>query len=245
MIRTLWFYLVVVVSSVIHATGVIVAALLGVKRRPGGGGVYDWGTKDWSRQVLWAAGTPVRAEGLDRIPDRPVLYAANHSSMFDIWALAATLPGSVRMVAKQELARIPLLGRAMVTAGHLTIDRAHPARALEAYRRAAEVIRSGTSALLFPEGTRSRTGELLPFKNAPFGLAIAAQVPIVPVYVHNTFQILPKGRWRLRRLPIRIRIGEPIPTAGLTLDDRETLRDRVRAAIEALRARVDSTAADP
>src|SRR5438034_6469681 len=69
----------------------------------------------------------------------------------------------------------------MVTAGHLTIDRAHPARALEAYRRAAEVIRSGTSALLFPEGTRSRTGELLPFKNAPFGLAIAAQVPVVPV----------------------------------------------------------------
>src|SRR3989454_2091307 len=90
MIRTLWFYLVVVVSSVIHATGVIVAALLGVKRRPGGGDVYDWGTNDWSRQVLWAAGTPVRAEGLDRIPDRPVLYAANHSSMFDIWALAAT-----------------------------------------------------------------------------------------------------------------------------------------------------------
>src|SRR5205807_8806672 len=93
MIRTLWFYLVVVVSSLIHATAVIVAALLGVKRRPGG--VYDWGTNDWSRQVLWAAGTPVQAEGLDRIPDRPVVYAANHSSMFDIWVLAATLPGSV------------------------------------------------------------------------------------------------------------------------------------------------------
>src|SRR2546425_1140789 len=150
---------------------------------------------------LWAAGTPVRAEGLDRIPDRPVVYASNHSSMFDIWALAATLPGSVRMVAKQELARIPLLGRAMVTAGHLTIDRAHPARALDAYRRAAEVIRGGTSALLFPEGTRSRTGELLPFKNAPFGLAIAAQVPVVPVYVGNTFEIMPKGRFFLRPRP--------------------------------------------
>src|SRR3989441_1129791 len=103
MIRTLWFYVVLVVSTAIHATGVIVAALLGVKRRPGG--VYDWGTNDWSRQLLWAAGTPVRAEGLHRIPDRPVVYASNHSSMFDIWALAATLPGSVRMVAKQELAR--------------------------------------------------------------------------------------------------------------------------------------------
>ena len=111
MIRTLWFYLVVVGSSVVHATAVIVASLLGVKRRPGAGDIYDWGTNDWSRQVLWAAGTPVQAEGLDRIPDRPVVYASNHSSMFDIWALAATLPGSVRMVAKQELARIPLLGR--------------------------------------------------------------------------------------------------------------------------------------
>ena len=240
MIRTLWFYLVVVVSSVIHATAVIVAALLGVKRRPGGGDVYDWGTNDWSRQVLWAAGTPVQAEGLDRIPDRPVVYAANHSSMFDIWALAATLPGSVRMVAKQELARIPLLGRAMVTAGHLTIDRAHPARALEAYRRAGEIIRGGTSALLFPEGTRSRTGELLPFKNAPFGLAIAAQVPVVPVYVANTFEILPKGRFFLRPRPIRIVIGDPISTAGMTVDVRQELRDRVRAAILALKARVDA-----
>jgi len=243
MIRTLWFYLVVVVSSVIHATTVIVAALLGVKRRPSGGDIYDWGTNDWSRQALWAAGTPVRAEGLDRIPDRPVVYASNHSSMFDIWALAATLPGSVRMVAKQELARIPLLGRAMVTAGHLTIDRAHPARALEAYGRAAELIRGGTSALLFPEGTRSRTGALLPFKNAPFGLAIAAQVPVVPVYVANTFEILPKGRFFLRPRPIRIVIGDPISTTGMTVERRQELRDRVHAAILALKARVDAEGA--
>ena len=240
MIRTLWFYLVLVVSSVVHSVGVIAAALLHVKRRPGGGGVYDWGTNDWSRQVLRAAGTPVRVEGMERIPDGPVVYASNHSSMLDIWALAATLPGSVRMVAKQELARIPLLGRAMVTAGHLTIDRAHPARALEAYQRAAEVIRGGTSALLFPEGTRSRTGALLPFKNAPFGLAIAAQVPVVPVYVGHTFEIMPKGRLLLRPRPIRIVIGDPISTAGMTLERRRELRDRVHAAIVALKARVDA-----
>src|SRR5260370_42116865 len=97
--RTLWVFLVVVVSSVVHATAVIVASLLGVKRRPGAGDVYDWGTNDWSRQVLWAAGTPVRAEGLDRIPDRPVAYASHHSSMFELWALAAPLPGSGRVVA--------------------------------------------------------------------------------------------------------------------------------------------------
>ncbi|PYP98926.1 MAG: 1-acyl-sn-glycerol-3-phosphate acyltransferase [Gemmatimonadetes bacterium] len=238
MIRTVWFYLVLVVSSVIHSTGVLAAALLGVKRRPGG--VYDWGTSDWSRQLLRAAGTPVQVEGLDRIPDGPVVYASNHSSMFDIWALAATLPGSVRMVAKQELARIPLLGRAMLAAGHVTIDRAHPARALEAYHRAADVIRSGVSAVLFPEGTRSRTGELLPFKNAPFGLAIAAQVPVVPLYVRNTFEILPKGGFVLRPRPIRIVIGDAISTRGMTVDQRQELRDRVHAAIVALKARVDA-----
>ena len=109
-----------------------------------------------------------------------------------------------------------------------------------AYDEAARRIQGGTSVLVFPEGTRSRTGELLPFKNAPFGLAIAAQVPILPVYLHHTFEILPKGAWRMRRLPIRIRIGEPISTAGLRLEDRDQLRERTRAAIEALRARVDS-----
>ena len=239
MIRTIWFYLVLVVSSVIHAGGVIVAALLGVKRRPGG--IYDWGATDWARDIIAAAGTPVELQGADRIPrNQPVVYASNHSSMFDIWALAATLPGSVRFVAKQELVKVPLVGRAMLAAGHVAIDRFNRARAFEAYERAAAVIRGGISAVVFPEGTRSRTGELLPFKNAPFGLAIAAGVPVVPVYVHNSFQILPKGGVRLHPRPIRVLIGEPIATAGLSLDHRQLLAERTRAALLALWARVDS-----
>ena len=239
MIRTIWFYLVLVVSSVIHAGGVLVAALLGVKRRPGG--IYDWGATDWARDIIAAAGTPVELQGADRIPrNQPVVYASNHSSMFDIWALAATLPGSVRFVAKQELVKVPLVGRAMLAAGHVAIDRFNRARAFEAYERAAAVIRGGISAVVFPEGTRSRTGELLPFKNAPFGLAIVAGVPVVPVYVHNSFQILPKGGVRLHPRPIRVLIGEPIATAGLSLDHRQLLAERTRAALLALRARVDS-----
>src|SRR5207237_5228427 len=177
-----------------------------------------------------AAGLAVRVVALERVPAGPVVYASNHSSMFDSWALAATLPGSVRFVAKQELARIPLLGRAMITAGHIMIERPHQARAVEAYQRAAAVIGSGISAVVFPEGTRSRSGELLPFKNAPFGLAIAARVPVVPVYVHNTFTIMPKGRFFLRPRPIRIEIGDPISTADLTLQRRQELRYRLRAA---------------
>ena len=236
MIRLVWVSILALGSTAVHASAVLLAALLGVERRPGG--VYDWGTVDWSRQILRAAGTPVTARGLERIPPGPVVYASNHTSMFDIWALAATLPGSTRFVAKQELGRLPLVGRAMQRAGHVMIDRTNRARAFEAYERAAATIRSGISAIVFPEGTRSPSGALLPFKNAPFALAIAAQVPIVPVYVANTFRIFPKRSWQLHPMPIRIEIGAPIPTTGLGLDQREQLQSSVRAAIEAL-GRVD------
>jgi len=244
MLRIAWYYVVLVVSSVIHASGTLIGALLRMRHRPGG--IYDWGTSDWSRWILRAAGTPLQIEGLVRIPPGPVVYASNHSSMFDIWALAAGMPGSIRFVAKQELARIPLLGQAMLAAGHVTIDRTNRNRAMDAYAEAARRIHErGVSTVVFPEGTRSRSGELLPFKNAPFGLAIAAQVPLVPVYVHDTFRILPKGAWRLRPTPIRIMVGEPIPTTGLTLQDRETLRQRAHDAIAALRARVDAVTRAP
>lgn len=236
MIRTLWFYAVLTISTIVHASAGIAAGLLRVRHRPRG--VYDWAGTDWARDVLNAAGTPVRTEGLELIPvDQPVVYASNHSSMFDIWALFATLPGSVRFVAKRELFRIPLLGGAMRAAGHIAIDRAVRKRAFEAYDEAARTIQRGLSAVVFPEGTRSRTGELLPFKNAPFALAIAAQVPIVPVYVHYTFEILPKGGFRLRPRPIRLLVAPPIPTAGLGPEARERLRDDVRAAMVALQAR--------
>ena len=235
MIRTLWYYIVLFFTTILHASAAIIAGLFHVEHRVGG--VYDWSSTDWSRDILSAAGTPVVASGLEHIPrDQPVMYASNHSSMFDVWALFATLPGSVRFVAKRELFRIPILGRAMLAVGHVPIDRAARKSAFEAYDEAARMIRGGTSVLVFPEGTRSPTGELLPFKNAPFGLAIAAQVPIVPVYVHHTFEILPKGGWRLRPQPIRLVVGPPIPTAGLRPENRERLREEVRAAMVALQA---------
>ena len=236
-LRTLWYYVVLIASGIVHAGGAAVAGLLRVRNRRGG--VYDWAGTGWSRNILRAAGTPVIAEGLEHIPrDQPVIYASNHSSMFDIWALFATLPGSVRFVAKRELFKIPLLGPAMLAAGHIPIDRTARKSAFEAYDEAARTIQRGTSSIVvFPEGTRSRTGELLPFKNAPFGLAIAAQVPIIPVYVHHTFEILPKGALRLRPRPIRLLAGSPIMTSGLRPEDRERLRDEVRAAIVALQSK--------
>lgn len=237
MIRTLWYYLVLFITTVVHASAAVIAGVLRLPFKRGG--IHDWASKDWSRDILRAAGTPVIVEGLEHIPPgQPVIYASNHSSMFDIWALSATLPDSVRFVAKQELFKIPLLGGAMRAAGHIPIDREARKKAFEAYNEAARTIKRGVTPVVFPEGTRSRTGELLPFKNAPFGLAIAAQVPVVPIYVHHTFEILPKGAWRLRPRPIRLLIGKPISTTGLGPEDRERLRDEVRAAMVALQSKV-------
>ena len=145
MIRTLWYYIVLFFTTILHASAAIIAGLFHVKHRVGG--VYDWSSTDWSRDILSAAGTPVVASGLEQIPrDQPVMYASNHSSMFDVWALFATLPGSVRFVAKRELFRIPILGRAMHAVGHVPIDRA----AFLAEERKTRHAKKTTSAIPIP-----------------------------------------------------------------------------------------------
>jgi len=115
------------------------------------------------------------------------------------------------------------------------IDRQHRQAAFGAYDEAAAAIQAGISAVVFPEGTRSRTGELLPFKKGPFVLAIAAGVPLVPAYCAGTFTLLPKGSWRITPHPIALLFGAPIATAGLAYDDRERLMTDTRRAIVALR----------
>jgi 1-acyl-sn-glycerol-3-phosphate acyltransferase len=234
MLRTVWFFLVMVASTVWYGSGVVVAGVLGVKRRPGG--VYDRAAKRWAQKALWAAGIPYRVVGLDAVPlERPVVIASNHQSWFDIFLLAAVLPGSLRFVAKKELARVPVLGRAMRHAGHVFIDRQNRQAAFGAYDEAAQAIRAGISAVVFPEGTRSRTGELLPFKKGPFVLAIAAGVPLVPVYCAGTFTLLPKGHWRIKAHPVALMFGLPIDTSGLGYEGREQLMVQTRAEIERLR----------
>ncbi len=236
MLRTLWFFVVLIASTIWYGGSVVIAGLFGVERKPGG--VYDRATKRWARNALWAAGIPCSVEGLQAVPlQRPLVFACNHQSWFDIFHLAAVLPGSLRFVAKKELERIPLLGRAMRKSGHVFIDRQNRERAFETYDQAAEGIRAGISAVVFPEGTRSRTGELLPFKKGPFVLAIAAQVPLVPVYSAGTFTLMPKGSLRLRPHPIALLFGQPIDTTGMAYGDRDRLSVETRRAIEALRDR--------
>jgi len=235
MFRTAWFVLNLFIYTVWYASKAVIAGLLGVPNRPGG--VYDECARRWSKGMLRAAGIEARLVGWEKIsPHGPVVYVSNHQSWFDIFLLAGLIPTQMRFVSKQELATIPILGRAMRAAGHIFIDRENRQKAFGAYDEAAKAIRQGMSAVVFPEGTRSRTGEIQPFKKGPFVLAIAAQVPVIPTYCMGTFTLLPKGTMRLTPHPVAAVFGDPIPTEGMTYDDRERLMRETRRAIERLRA---------
>ncbi len=241
MLRSLWVTLVA--SSILATVGVaaIVGAFLGMPQR-----FYDWAGRFFSRALLWAGGTPVRAIGLENVDRRrPQIIACNHQSMYDVWAVVACLPTPhYHFVAKKELRRIPIFGRAAAAAGHVFIDRGNRAAAVESLKVAGRLIREANStAVVFPEGTRSLTGELQPFKKGPFIMAIESRVPIVPTVIDGTFDILPKRGFRLRPHPITVCFGKPVDTAGFTHDDRDALIARVHAQmaemLAALRAPED------
>ena len=230
LVYTLWYFLVLALTTAFWSLVCVVASLFGVKWKQGG--VYDQAARNWGRWLCGANGLSVRIEGLEQLaPDRPYVFIANHFSFCDIWALLVVLPDSVRFLAKKELFDIPLFGRALHAARHIRIDRKNLQAAFGAYEEAAKVIREGISAIVYAEGTRSPDGKLQPFKKGPFVLAIAAQVEVVPVWVEGAFDALPKGQWYVRPGVVTVRIGAPIPTEGLTYEERERLMEQVREKI--------------
>lgn len=241
--RTIPFLAALVIGTIWYSSKSVLAALVRWPRRPGG--VYDTTGRDWARLVLWAAGVEVTVEGAEHLSaTEPQIVAANHASFFDIVAILGYLPVPVKFITKKELFAIPLYGSALRAAGHVRLDRARAREAMGVYAKAArQVVERKLTMLVFPEGTRTRTGELLPFKKGAFVLAIEAGVPIVPAYIANTFGIQPKGSIRVHPRPIRIFLAPPIPSAGLAVGDRDALAERVREAIVALQARVDSAEA--
>lgn len=242
MIGVLRYVVPLVVCTAIHGTRVILAALLRVRYVPGG--VYDRAPRAWGRQLIAATGVPLEVAGLEALePGVAYVYACNHTSFLDIWALLAVLPGPVRFVAKRELLRVPFFGRALRASGQIPIDRRSRRDAFAAYAEAAAAIDRGMSAIVFVEGTRSRDGSLADFKKGPFVLAIHAQAPVVPVYVADAYRALPPGAWSVRRVPVRLCIGRPQPTQGLGYSDRDAVAARAREAMLALRSGVDATGA--
>jgi len=222
-------YLMIVIYTVVWGVPACIVPLFDRS-----GEAVIWIGRQWVRWIYWTCGIRVEAEGLENVdPRRAYVFMSNHQSVLDIGAIALTLPGSWRFVAKRELTWIPLFGWAIWLGGHVIIDRGRRERAVASLRRAGERIRQGTNVIIFPEGTRSETGETREFKSGGFHLALEAQVPILPVTVSGSRRLTPKRSLRVESGRVKVVYGKPIETRGLGLDDREALKRLVRAQIEA------------
>ncbi len=167
-------------------------------------------------------------------PRRPFVVVSNHESFADI-LLISHLPWEMKWLSKAELFRIPILGWTMWLVGDIPVKRGVGPSALEAMERCRRALDNRVSVMIFPEGTRSRTSELLPFKDGAFRLAIEAGVPILPLAVSGTSTALRTHDWRVGRSDAEVRVLEPVETAGLTLSDIPELKARVRQTIVAAR----------
>jgi 1-acyl-sn-glycerol-3-phosphate acyltransferase len=186
----------------------------------------------WSWLVLATGGIKVRLEGLQHLhPGDTVIFCANHPSAMDIPILFVNLPGQFRFLAKRELFALPFLGWHLRRSGHIAVDRERPHLALKSFDQAADRVKQGCPVVVFPEGTRSRTGQLLPFKNGTFYLAVQAGVPVVPITLNGTRYVHKPDTYHVRPGPVEMIVHEPISTANLSINDVAVLSARVRERI--------------
>lgn len=243
MIRTFWVFFIGLFSTLINAGGVVFRTYFWRRNLHC---ACDKAARNWGRDILWAAGVPVKLEGLENLATgEPQIVVANHQSWFDVFALAAHLPVRYRFVAKKELAEIPIYGKAWMACGHVSVDRGNREAAIQSLDQAwREVHEEKLTMVLFPEGTRSPDGKLKTFKKGAFVLAVQGQVPIVPIAVVGSRDVMPKGRFRISKGEITLRIGTPIPTKGSTIRDRNRLLKASWNAIAELKGDEDLSLED-
>jgi 1-acyl-sn-glycerol-3-phosphate acyltransferase len=222
---------VALIVTPIYAVIILGSALIGIRYRDGG--VFWWAPSQWCRWIMRGAGARVVTHGYEKIAaPTPRILAANHNSWFDVFALASTLP-RYAFIAKAELAKIPLWGPSARATGQVFIERRNRKETFSIYDDAAKRIREGTTVVIFPEGTRGVDYRLRHFKKGPFVLAIAAQAPVFPVIIHGSIEVMRKGSARVRAGDIHVHVLDPIPTTGMTYDDRNKLAEQVHAAMSA------------
>ncbi len=187
----------------------------------------------WARLILKTCGVEVAVLGRENLgPGRTYVLASNHQSLFDTPILFAYLPLSFRILYKKSLNRIPFLGWHLFLSGHIGVERENPAKARESLDHAAERIRSGTSVVVFPEGTRSYNGMMRAFRKGSFRLAVKAGKPIVPLTIAGSHLVMTRGKVTVYPGKVRLTIGESVEVEGLTEADASALSERVRDVVQ-------------
>ncbi len=227
MLRTLIIYGYTLLATSALATIVIVVAFFSKT-----GNAPHLIGRLWARSILFVSGIRVTVNGRSNIDTGgSVVFMANHQSNFDIPLLLAHLPVQFRWLAKAELFRIPIFGRAMRGCGYISIDRSDRESAFQSLAAAAGTIKNGTSIVIFPEGTRSPDGTIRAFKKGPFVLAVDAGVPIVPVVIHGTWSIMPKNRRIIKPCRVTLDILPPVETSGYSRSTKDELMEKIRSQL--------------
>lgn len=197
----------------------------------GNGRLQHYCMRRWSKDNLWLSRARVEIEGLGNIDrDHPQLFTVNHSGLHDILSLAAHLPIQFRWIAKKSLFNVPFMGWHMRRSGYIPIDRENPREAARSIMSAAAEIADGINAIAFPEGTRSKTGELNEFHSGAFALALRAGVPLVPIVVDGSWRVIaPKSLQVNPGTVIRIKIGQPIEVTSYQKTEKRRLMEDVSA----------------
>ena len=228
MLRARLFLLVFVPFTMLMALSAIVATCF-----DGSGRLYHRHARFWSRVGLWLAGVRLEVKGVEHVPDGPVIFMSNHQGNFDIFALFLSIPKQFAWIAKEELFRIPVFGHSLARAGYIPLNRSDNRSALKSMYAAAERIHTGTSVVIFPEGTRTTDGALLPFKRGGFVIAAKAGVPIVPCTITGSMEVNPSKRIELYPGTITLRFAPPIEPSARSDAERQALLEQVRGAIAA------------
>ena len=230
MVRTLWVAFVTVLVTVPLASATIAVAIFSSHSR-----LIEVIIQLWARSIVRAAGiTLVTKNGELLDPKQRYILVANHYSYFDIPCIFAAIPQPIRFMAKVSLFKIPIFGWAIGRAGFIPIDRKNRRTAVKSFDLAAQRIRKGNTIVVFPEEGRSRQREMRPFQRGGFLLALKSELPIVPVAIDGTFDVMRAGTLRVKGGPVTVTITPPIETAGLTLRDKEKLAEESRRRIETL-----------
>ncbi len=200
--------------------------------------------KAWATGIMRVSGVRLEVHSEAPLPDGPVVFAGNHQSQIDILLFFMGLPRWFVFVAKKSIFSYPFLGWAIAAMQYIPVDRGNRAQAIKSLEAAALRVHEGLSVMVFPEGTRSGDGSVLPFKKGPFMLALHAGVPIVPVAIEGSLFVNPKRRWYFSPNTVRILIGAPIPTAGLKEGERDALIGAVRASVIRMHRRLGGLGGD-